>query len=248
MASDEAAAHTETPETSWFRRVTFYSMLSALAPLIPVPYLDDRVLASVRQRMVGGMLRHRGVAAEPAAMRALSEGADQPVGCLRRAALLVWMLTIKLVGRLIRKLVIFLTFKESADQASKSFHLGYLLHRALESEALAPAGEAVSQPRALAFHAAVEEVLKTVDHRPIEQLFKRSFVGSRSLLRHAARALRRRGVAGAASDDSVRDQSERLGSAVDRLSADLEAQRGYFERLDAELAARLPSLAGHHPS
>lgn len=37
---------------SWFRQVTFHSLLAGLCPIIPVPFLDDRVLAGVRRKMV----------------------------------------------------------------------------------------------------------------------------------------------------------------------------------------------------
>ncbi len=232
----------------WFRRVTFYSLLSALPPLIPVPYLDDRILAMVRRSMVGALLRDQQVVATSRQVRWLSEGEGQRRGCAGRVLWLLRAATIKLVSRVVRKLVVFLTFKQCADEASKSFHLGYLLHYSLRdgqvrSALMAPSDSAGSEhsqePWELRFHGAMSAALAGIDHRPIEQLFKRSFRGSRRLLLRASRTLRRKGGARQASDSMWRDQEEQLGGTVDQLSAELRAQRHYFTALERKFELHL---------
>jgi len=255
---------------SWFRHVTFHSLLAGLCPIIPVPFLDDRVLAGVRRKMVRDLAAERGVPLDPPPSPVndvLAGTAGVRRGCLGTVAWIAFSLTVRLLGKLFRKVLILFAVKESVDTASRVFHEGYLLHLIFE---WAPAWDgvegrpALDHDRALALRAAMEATVAEVDPRPLEQALRRAFRGSRGLLRQGARLLTRAGAragkgeagAGAASSrtgERIPEAEERrlLGGLVDRLTAELWEQQGYLEALEERfretLAAAGPAYAGGEP-
>lgn len=223
-----------TPPTPvpWFRRVTFYSLLAGLCPLIPVPFLDDRVLAAVRRAMVRTLARERGVALTPIQLEYLAGTYRTPRGCWSQAGRAAYALTVKLLGKIFRKVLVFLAVKEGVDTASRVFHEGYLLHLLFdpgEPATAAPADDLAAWRARWALEGTVAEV----DPRPVNQAIRRTFRGSRGLLREGARVLarsarrlRRGGALPEAEEERV------LGGLRDRLAAELWEERGYLEALE----------------
>lgn len=219
----------------WFRRVTFYSVLAGLCPLIPVPFLDDRALAAVRRRMTGELARRSGVALTPLQVDYLAGTWREPRGCVERAGLLLFALTVRLAAKLVRKLLIVLAAKEAVDEASRAFHEGYLLHLLFD-----PAGAATRAPAgdhgAWRARWAIERTLAEVDPRPVNQALGRAFRASRRLLRRGSRVLGRAARAGAGAAAAAEAEEERLlGGMLDRLAGELWDQQGYLAGLGARL-------------
>lgn len=215
----------------WFRRVTFYSVLAGLCPLIPVPFLDDRALAAVKRRMTAELARERAVPLTPLQVDYLAGTWREPRGCLGQAARAAMALTVKLAGKLFRKLVIVLAVKEAVDAASRAFHEGYLLHLLFdpgEPATRAPTGE----EEAWRARWAVDQAVSELDPRPVNQAMKRAFRGSRALLFRGSRVLGRSVRTGAAA--SAEAEEERLlGGLLDRLAAELWEERGYLAGLES---------------
>lgn len=218
--------------------MTFYSLLAGLCPLIPVPFLDDRVLAAVRRSMVRTLARERGAALTSVQLEYLAGTYRVPQGCWRRVGHAVYALTVKLLGKLFRKVLVFLAVKEGVDTASRTFHEGYLLY--LLFDPAEPGTEAPADDRA-AWRArwAMEGAITEVDPRPVNQAIRRAFRGSRGLLREGARVLarsapsrigrRRRG--GGALPEA--EEERLLGGLRDRLAAELWEEQGYLRGLEA---------------
>jgi|GEM_PF-444257 len=265
---------------SWFRQVTFHSLLAGLCPLIPIPFLDDRVLAGVRRKMVRDLAAERGLTGSLALDRervdVLAGTRGESRGCLGWIGWIAFSLTLRLLAKLFRKILIIFAVKESVDTASRVFHEGYLLHltfawvpawsRVGAAEPRGPdlasgpdpgrfgaasagpgAGRdagldaALDLDRAVAVRRTIEATLDAVDPRPLEQALRRTFRGSRQLLRRGARLLTRRG-GGRRGLRGPRIETERappedeerrlLGRVLDRLVADLWEERGYLTALE----------------
>ncbi|MDY7095222.1 MAG: hypothetical protein SX243_19775, partial [Acidobacteriota bacterium] len=255
---------------SWFRRLTFYSLLAGLCPFIPIPFLDDRVLDWVRRRMLAEQLERWGRQPQPQQIRTLA-GSDEGSllrGCLSGCFLTpVVKVTIYLLRKVFKKILIILTLNESVERFSETFHLGYLMHSALSWDELDLAAPAGAKRSALEVRRAMLEALDRIDPRPVRQLVQRSLRGSRRLLLKASRILgrgvrnsagedgadgRAQGAAGAArrynaeaaeaSEHTLAEEESLLGSLVDRLATALGAQEGYLRSLQGVFREALDRL------
>lgn len=218
-----------------FRRLTFYSILGGLCPLIPVPFMDDWALGQVQRRMVWELARNAGVALTPQDAKIVA-GAEDPGwrGCLGTVGWAVREVTGAVLGKLFRTVFYFLTLRRSVRRSAETLHLGYLFAHALRLE------PAVSPERARAVRAAVVKTLAEVDAQPIHRTLFRDFRQSLSLLLQAAalfrrflpRRRRKQDTDLAAQGEPFRQQEELLGGLTDRLAADLWGNREYFAGLE----------------
>ena len=218
-----------------FRRLTFYSILGGLCPLIPVPFMDDWALSQVQRRMIGELARRAGVTLGPQEPKILA-GAEDPGwrGCLGTLAWAFREVTGAILGKLFRTVFYFLTIRRSVRRSAETLHLGYLFAHALRLD------PAVSPERARAIRAAVMKTLAEVDAQPVYRTLFRDFRQSLSLLLQAAALFRRflprrkkkKETDLAAQGEAFRQQEELLGGLTDRLAADLWGNREYFVGLE----------------
>lgn len=225
----------------WFRRVVLYSLLAAPCPLIPLPLLDAWVLDQVRRRMVIDLTRGRFTLTrrEVTILAGLESAAG---GCvvftLGFGALRSFF---KLIGGLLRKILIFLTLKDCVSASSRMFHAGYLLHRALDGPSAGLDSRWVRW--------AVDQAIREVDPKPVRSIVRGVLATGQAALRRAARLLsrtfRRRSSRATGEEALPVDEGEvLLGGLVDQLAAALGQDRAHLARLDAALfralgAARL---------
>lgn len=264
--ASRSSADAAKDEPRWFRRVTFYGLLSGLCPLIPIPLVDDRALDWVRQRMVAEQLRYHGLEPSTADVRVLA-GSDEGQGlrgCLKGCFLWpVVRLTYIVLRKIFRKVLILLTLNESVERFSESFHQGYLLHRALAAGSLDLEAVPGSPRSPQAVRAAILATLDDIDPRPVRQLIQRTLRGSRGLMLRASRLLgrivRRRppavddsagprvATAGPEpqTEEEMQGEEAMLSGVLDRLVRALGSERGYLEALERRFdEARADSSAG----
>lgn len=246
----------EASRETWFRRLTFFSLLAGLCPLIPVPFVDDWVLSRVRLRMGREILAVRGLEASREQLRRLAglESRDFWQGCLSTAVLLpLFKLVVYLVKKVIRKVVLILTLKECSDRFSEAFHEGFLLHGATLLGDLGKGGKVLPEAAA-AVRQGIVQACEEVDPRPIHQLVKRGLGGSRWLLvtgsRRLARLFRRGREDSEATEEGLRSEERLLAGLIDRLSSALWLQSGYWKTLEAHYLRAVEGLrkgAGQGP-
>jgi hypothetical protein len=200
------------------QQIGLHGVLAGLCPLIPIPFLDDAVLRRVRRSLGHELLADHALPAE--ALRTLAGAHAEPIGCAT-LLLLPLRLAFKLFLKLFRRLTIVLAIKEALDTASHVLHEGWLLAAAKRRADLHS-----HDPEAV--RRAIEVACSQVDPRPVEQLLKRSFRGSRAVLHRAARTLARSSV----DDVPLTSASPGFASLVDRFSATLQQQQGYFAELE----------------
>lgn len=237
-ASPLGPARTGEP---WFRRVVLYSLLAAPCPLVPVPLLDDWVESRVRKRMVVDLARGRVPLSEREV--AILAGLEAPAsGCFVLALLVTgFRLVFKLLGGLFRKVLFFLTIKDCVTATSRTFHEGYLLHRALDGPSAGLDAHRVRR--------AVEAAIREVDPRPVRGVIRGVLATGKAALVGTARlfgnTFRRRADRVAGEAALPVDEGEALvGGLVDQLAAALGQDRDHLARLDGALfralqAARL---------
>lgn len=221
-----APADPSTPANNReMQQIALHGVLAGLCPLIPIPFLDDAVLRRVRASLGREVLADHQLSAE--ALRTLAGAHAEPIGC-STLLLLPLRLAWKLFLKLFRRLTIVLSIKEALDTASHVLHEGWLLAAARRRADLE-----THDPDTV--RRAIEAACAQVDPRPVEQLLKRSFRGSRAVLHRAARTLARSSV------EAVPLTSESPGFAtlVDRFSATLEQQQGYFAELERHYVGAL---------
>jgi len=209
-------------------RVAFHAVASGLTPLIPVPFLDDFALLQVRERMVRSMLQEHGLPTPQKAVTVLAGShllghtlGGRVLGLLKSVALFPAKL-------LFRRLFFVLWVKDCVDMASMSLHHGYLLQHALARGDLDARGLEGEAPGRV--HAAIDAACREVDPRPVNQLLRRLFAGSRLLLAEATQAF----LSPLRGQPRVPEKGEEaeVSSLADRLAAALWEQRGYFTALE----------------
>lgn len=227
-------------EKQAFRRLTFWSVLGGLCPLIPVPFMDDWALERVQRRMIQEIDREEKIGLSAEDVKILAGGEDPRwAGCLGTVAWAVREVTGAILGKLFRTVFYFLTIRRSVRRSAETLHLGYLLVYAAR----------LGEKRARVVRAAILETLREMNSRAIHRTLTRDFRQSLSLLLQGAALLgrlipRRRSKAARAEEipggeEAFRRQDELLGGLVDRVAADLWGNRTYFAELERVFEGKL---------
>ena len=237
-------------EADWprFRRLTFYSVLSGLFPLIPVPFVDDWAIRLIRRRMVQELGESRDLELTEEEVRLLAgTGERRWPGLVKGTALAVRRGVGKIVGKVFKTAFYVFLLREGVHHAVETFVEGYLLlYAAGLPQALRPASRTPERVRAV--RAAVVSTMKEADVAAIHKAIGRSFQGSFGLLSEAAaklgslvKSFRSESAAAGATDEGVPllEEEEILGGFVDRLAESLWGDEEYFKSLERAFDERL---------
>ncbi|HVS02506.1 MAG TPA: hypothetical protein VMT16_07030 [Thermoanaerobaculia bacterium] len=243
---DAASAPPAQPPAApppWFRIVVWDSLLAGLAPLLPVPFVDDIAVAAMRRRLVSRLASQAGIRLLPHQLRLLAGGGrGRSCGWLLAAAILYP------VKKVLRKLLYFLAVKEAIDTLSLVFHQGYLLHGALARSGFPRDGTPPADAEVERVRQAVFGTLGALDTRPLGRVLRGVFRSSSRLvvgtLRWVGRRLGGRQTLGeieaAGMDEATLGAGSPAAEALlDRLVTVLWGEQAYRRRLDEALRARL---------
>ncbi|MDY7229642.1 hypothetical protein [Hyalangium rubrum] len=208
-------------------RVAFHAVASGLTPLIPVPFLDDYALRQVRERMIRAVLQEHSL---PTPQKAVVVLAGSHVSSTLGGRILGVLKTVALFPfkKIFRRIFLVLWVKDCVDMTSVTLHHGYLIQHALARGDLNASSLETDAP--LRVHDAIVAACKEMDTRPVNQLLKRFFEGSRLLLSEATKALMNP-LLGQPRVPQKGEEAE-VASLADRLAAALWEQRGYFTSLE----------------
>lgn len=229
-------------EKQAFRRLTFWSVLGGLCPLIPVPFMDDWALERVQRRMIREIDREEKIGLSDEDVKILAGGEDPRFpGCLATAAWVFREIVGTILGKLFRTVFYFLTIRRSVRRSADTLHLGYLVVYA--------AG--LGEKRSRVVRAAIRATLDEMNAHAVYRILTRDFRQSLSLLLQGAALLgrlipRRRSKAAKAEEipggeEAFRKHDELLGGLVDRVAADLWGNRAYFAELERVFEGKLAS-------
>jgi len=224
MTESTSSPSTPPPQLG---RVAFHAVASGLTPLIPVPFLDDYALRQVRERMVRAALQEHSL---PTPQKAVATLAGSNVSSTMGGRILGLLKSLALlpVKKIFRKVFLVLWVKDCVDMASITLHHGYLIQHAMARGDLTALNLESDAP--LRVHGAIVAACKDVDARPVNQLLRRFFAGSRLLISEATQAL----MNPLRGQPRVPEQGEEaeVASLADRLAAALWEERGYFASLE----------------
>lgn len=215
------------PDTGFEWPIYADATFAGLSVLVPIPFLDDVFEGFFRRRMTRSLARRRGVTLPDAVQREIGQGTGSWLsGCL----LLPLKLFLELLKKLSRKLLYFLTIKESSEQLSYYWHRAFLLDHMLAS------GHLDSLESARAARQAMEQVLETTG-TPLSQLAGQVIRRSHHVLRSLRRAREDQ------EDEEIRQTRAEMAARWGEFSQYLE---GVARHYDAEHARRLaaPSANG----
>lgn len=243
-------AQTPDPRHAVFRRLTFYSVLGGLCPLIPVPFVDDWALGQVQRRMLSEVAQDAGVALSFRGRKILTGGGEGWPGCLGSIAWAFREVVGAVLGWLFRTVFYFLTIRRSVRRSAETLHLGFLVDHALRLRPAALPPSSTPEDRARSIRAAAMKTLEQVDDKAIHRTLLRDFRRSLSLLLQAAalfrrflpRRRKRRETDLAADSEVFHREEELLGGFVDRLSADLWGNQAYFAELERLFEGNLKEI------
>lgn len=237
-------------EADWprFRRLTFFSVLAGLCPLIPMPFVDDWAIGAIRRRMVRELGESRDLELTEEEVRLLAGTGEQRwPGLVKGTALAVRRGVTKVVGKLFKTAFYVLLVREGTHRAVETFVEGYLLlYAAGLPQALRPASRNEETVRTV--RAAVVATMKEADITAIHKAIGRAFQESFGLLTEAAAKLGSRwkglrsdkGAESAPEEGApLAEEEEILGGFVDRLAGSLWGDEEYFESLERAFDARL---------
>ncbi len=246
------------------RSLIGHSVLTALCPLIPIPFLDDWIRDVVRRRMVRGLSAETNTPLSDRRIDILACGYD-PIsasgclsGCLVKAFKIPAQFVFKLLfKKILRKIVFVLAIKDSVDTFSATFHEGFLLRHALTHEPIRKSflDPSLSNPETpssdsdpvIALRRSIETVRDEVDHRPVERWARKTFTVSKKLLRRVAstafRQLRRSRRDGHLDEDQIyeemRKEEAELSHVVDELTHEIGGEQTYLRDLQRRLNEHL---------
>jgi hypothetical protein len=112
-----------------------HTVLVALTPLIPVPFLDDMVKGYWERRMIRQLAEGHHLRIWDEEVRALAEGPRKNV-----VAGFAKGIVLAPLKKLLRKTFILLSGKKMVDLASQTYHLGWLIDHAFANAWCAPHG------------------------------------------------------------------------------------------------------------
>ncbi|MEL6181819.1 MAG: hypothetical protein AAFS10_22860, partial [Myxococcota bacterium] len=119
--------HSGGPESDkGMEAILFSAVLGGLCPLIPIPFLDDLIIGTVRRNMVRAIMKRANLKPTDDQVAMLTH--NERGGCLMGCLTFVVIYPLK---KIFRKLVYILAVKDCSDVASELFHEGMLLRYAL---------------------------------------------------------------------------------------------------------------------
>jgi hypothetical protein len=218
------------------QRVALHAVVSGLTPLIPVPFLDEYALRRVREQMVRAILRERALSASDRTVAVLAGLYPRAGSRLQQFASKAALFSLRLAWRkAYRRLATALWVKDCVDMASLSLHHGYLLQYALERGDL-DARNLTTEDAARRVHSAIDAACKELDARPVNQILRRLFDGSRLLVDELTKALENWN---GAPRTPKQDEDQEVASLAERLASAMWEERGYFQSLESLYAKHL---------
>jgi len=231
-------------DRAWFQLVLLYAVTAGLCPLSPLPFIDDLAIHMLHRRMIRSQFALAGITLSDPQINAL---VDRKSGFLRGCLTTVFLYPIK---KIFRKVFYFFAVKDCVDVTSELLHRGLLLQLVIDERRITADDLTPDHAALLRINDAMTVALREIDPRPINQLLKRTFAGSRALVKEAAgvlaRTFRKRGVSRkeqTGAEDAMNDladaESGPIGSFVNRIDQAIWSKEGYREELSRRFIAAL---------
>ena len=184
---EDAPTPSQLTDRSDLHKMLFYSLLGGLCPLIPIPFLDDLLIKQIRLRMFKTQIIEAGLKLSDAQLDTLSKSPGQ--GCLRGCLIFIIIQgPLYILKKIFRKIFFFLAVKDAVDITSKLLHEGWLVQHMLTQSHLNQ--ETLTDSASLEkLRDAMLATCEEMDTRPLNQILRRFFRGSKAMVYKAVNAL-----------------------------------------------------------
>lgn len=226
---------TEATDPS-LKRAARFALGGAVCALVPIPLLDDLLLARTRRRLVREVAKSCSVSLTRDQVYILAESPRKGFwGCGAGVLFSIFVrLPLKLLRRILRTVLFFLAARDASAKATKMFHESYLLELGIGELRKESRGGPITEDRAVLLRTAISATWNEIDPSPIRQtvskVLQSSLSGLRGAGRSLARATRRRGR----SEEPPMTESasgEETKPILDRLIRALSVEDEYVAEL-----------------
>lgn len=240
--SQKEEAGLEEADYPQFRRLTFYSVLGGLCPLIPVPFVDDWALGRIHRAMIRELGESRRLHLTEPEVRILAGSAEgRWPGFFGAVFWAIRKVVVKVFKKVFRTVFYFLAVREGVRWASATFDQGYLLNYAARRNAAGLKSPGHTEAQVRAVREALKGTLQEVNDRPVHRAIGRAFRRSGGLLQRAAIQLA--GILGRRPERPgqipereepipVEKEEELIGGLVDRIAQTLWNDRNALDELE----------------
>jgi hypothetical protein len=237
----------------------YHSLLIGAALFMPIPFLDERLAAFLRKRMVSELAKQHGKKLTNDQLLALSYGSRFGLsdGCLFVAK--------RIFKELLQEILFILEWRKAIQLSSDAYYSGYLLNELFAYEGFDPA-------KARQYALALQKAKQGVNVKLVQGVFRGTFRSGKGVLAAVGKwlssvtvgyakeswARRKKKKSGeGASEEQLENFFEMYRSRLQTLLSDLILQlqsgigslpREHFETLKNKLLDELRRLEAHDPS
>ncbi|MDP1624350.1 MAG: hypothetical protein Q8L64_01125 [bacterium] len=148
----------------------YHTILIGVAPLIPIPFVDEWIVAYLWKHMISEIAKRHGVKLSKAQITHLIN--QKKSGCLTVFSSMI----IRPIKELFREIFFWLEWKRGIDLATSSYYFGYLLDYIFEQGYFQP--EFASK-----FELAIKKSMVGANTRLVREIISKTFYSSKGIVR-----------------------------------------------------------------
>lgn len=139
-----------------------HAILSGAAILVPIPFVDDFIVAAIRQNQVRMLAKQHGLSVSPAEVRLLA-GVDSD-GCWQGL-----LAVLKYPFKIVRQFVKILEVKKSVEAATHTYYSGLLLNEVMRNGWY-------QRERFGMIHQAIQHVKRDANQELVKEIFRSALI------------------------------------------------------------------------
>lgn len=148
----------------------YHTILIGVAPLIPIPFVDEWIVAYLWKHMISEIAKRHGIKLSKAEISLLIN--QKKSGCLSVFSYMI----IRPIKELFREIFFWLEWKRGVDLATSSYYFGYLLDYIFEQGYYQP--ELASQ-----YELAIKKSVVGANTRLVREIISKTFYSSKGIVR-----------------------------------------------------------------
>jgi hypothetical protein len=148
----------------------YHTILIGVAPLIPIPFVDEWIVAYLWKHMISEIAKRHGVKLSKAEISQLTN--QKKTGCLT----IIGSMIIRPIKELFREIFFWLEWKRGIDLATSSYYFGYLLDFIFEQGYYQP--ELASK-----YQLVIKKSMVGANIRLVREIISKTFYSSKGIVR-----------------------------------------------------------------
>jgi hypothetical protein len=221
-------------------RIVSAAVLTGLALLVPIPFLDDMIATRARRHLIQSLLQDSRAGTSGLSLRAIAVVYQGQGGCLSGCLGFFVGLITKPIIKLFTTIFFVLAIRSAILSVAETLMLGRCFRRSLErGDWSPPLGLPAQSQRAKYFRQAFDKAFAGLDRRLLRHAFVVGFDFSKKVLIDGARASRAIFDQRRASPDEAQSSERKAGLDADARDALLSIQDAVAQALQSEAWQKL---------